>query len=147
MLNPTQIEQLIQKAKKARENAFLLKTEHKVGAAILTTDNQIFTGCNVEGVILDLSLCAERVAINNAISAGKYEFKALLIYDQNLCLPCGACRQYLVPFNQLVNNSIQIIIASESEPYQITTLAKLLPNAYLTKDPDKIKKLHSYKNK
>ncbi len=72
----------------------------KVGAALLDSDGNIYTGCNIENPSLMLSTCAERVALLKALSEGASEFKALAIVasDGRYCFPCGSCRQLLKEF-------------------------------------------------
>ncbi len=91
------MDQLIKKAREASEMAFAIYSNFRVGAAILTTENQILTGCNIENASYGLTMCAERVAIYKAVSEGLRNFKELVIYTptQTPTPPCGACRQVL----------------------------------------------------
>ena len=88
---------LIANAVKARENALALFSGFKVGAAIVTADGRIYTGCNIENASYGLSICAERVALWKALSDGAREFREMAIVTEaeNLTPPCGACRQLL----------------------------------------------------
>ena len=97
-------EDLINIAKNARKNAYANVTGYKVGAALLTKSGTVYIGCNVEEYsILALSNCAERVAIQNAISCGEREFVAIAVVggkgdneiDKTLT-PCGTCLQYIL---------------------------------------------------
>ena len=63
-------EELIKKAYKAMEYAYAPYSQFYVGAAVLTEDNKIFTGCNVENVSYGGTVCAERTAIFKAVSEG-----------------------------------------------------------------------------
>lgn len=98
------IEDLINIAKNAKKNAFANVTGYKVGAALLADSGTVYIGANVEEPsILGLSNCAERVAIQNAISHGEKKFKAIAVVgskDDNLCdntlAPCGTCLQYIL---------------------------------------------------
>jgi len=94
------LEKLILETWKVWENAYVPYSKFKVGAIIITTKGKIYKGCNIEIPILSLSLCAERVALINAISEGEKEFKKIIIVAENEkpLLPCGACRQMLVEF-------------------------------------------------
>ena len=87
-------------AREARENAFAPFSNFRVGAALLTQDGTIFTGCNIENSTLGLTICAERVALFKAISEGKREFTRITIVTDAKLLspPCGACRQLLWEF-------------------------------------------------
>lgn len=85
---------------KVRENAIAPFSNFQVGAALLTTDDCVFTGCNIENATLGLTVCAERVALFKALSDGKRNFKKITIVTDasKLSLPCGACRQLLWEF-------------------------------------------------
>ena len=88
---------LIANAVQARENALALFSGFKVGAAIVTADGRIYTGCNIENASYGLSICAERVALWKALSDGAREFREMAIVTEaeKLTSPCGACRQLL----------------------------------------------------
>src|SRR5438874_713280 len=64
------VEEMIDLAKAARHFAHAPYSNFNVGAALLTSDDRVFTGCNVENSTYGLSMCAERVAIFKAISEG-----------------------------------------------------------------------------
>lgn len=120
-------EKLLDAAKKAGENAYAPYSGFKVGAALLTEDNSIFAGCNVENASYGLTMCAERTAVFNAVSAGKRNFAELLIYTQTDIpfYPCGACRQVLSEFNP--NLMIKIVWNNGEEAIP---LSQLLPKQF-----------------
>ena len=97
-------EDLIKIAKNAMKNAYAPVTGYKVGAALLAKSGTVYIGCNVEEYsILALSNCAERVAIQNAISCGEKEFVAIAIVGgkdtekiDDTLIPCGTCLQYIL---------------------------------------------------
>jgi cytidine deaminase len=97
-------EKLYQKAQKARENSYSPYSGFSVGAALLTENGRIFTGCNIENMSFSLTICAERTAFFKAISAGEREFAAIAIaggksgQTDEICYPCGACRQVMSEF-------------------------------------------------
>ncbi|MBP6989443.1 cytidine deaminase [Candidatus Shapirobacteria bacterium] len=145
MLTKIEIENLISSARNAQANAFAHRSGHKFGSALLTTDGQVFAGCNTEAVISGLGVCAERSAIDHAVIHGKYEYKALLVVDKEITFPCGACLQYLFLFYQITSQDIEIYAVDSAGNYQMKTLTELLPSGYQTKtDLDIIK---SFKNK
>ena len=84
--------EIIEAAAAARENAHAPFSHFKVGAALLTTSDEIVTGCNVENASYGLTMCAERVAIFKAVSENKKEFaKICVVTDTDaLAPPCGA---------------------------------------------------------
>ena len=91
--------ELLTKAKKAFAHAIAPSSNFRVGAALLTKNRKVFTGCNIESPVY-LGLCAERVALFKALSEGAREFVALGIVSESSdsMLPCGTCRQLLWEF-------------------------------------------------
>ena len=91
---------LIDKAHEAMKNAYSPYSGFKVGAAILTKDGKIFTGCNVENASYGATICAERCAATKAVSEGSNEFTAIAIVSSSdkFTYPCGICRQFLSEF-------------------------------------------------
>ncbi|MCK4329029.1 cytidine deaminase [candidate division WOR-3 bacterium] len=121
-----EIESIIEKAKKARENAYAPYSGIKIGTAILTKSGKTFTGCNIENASYGLTICAEMVAIANAISEGEREFELLVIASDDFAYPCGACRQVLIEFS----GDIKIILVNEKGDIIDTTIKKLLPHPF-----------------
>lgn len=133
MLNKSEIDKMLTEAIRVEKYAFVFKSQHKFGAAVLTEEGDIYGGCNIDGVISSLGSCAESVALNHAVSHGKYNIKAILVVDEKeFVYPCGTCLQYLVQFFQTTNREIEIIAAKENGEYKIKTLSELLPEKYLT---------------
>lgn len=122
-----QYDLLILKAKEARNLARARYSNFKVGAALLTSEDTIITGCNVESSSYGLTICAERVALTKALSEGISKFKAIAIYakDGSFCSPCGACRQLLYDYAP----NIDVIISNGNET-KIMKLRELLPFAF-----------------
>ena len=94
---------LLDAAQNARENSYSPYSKFKVGAAVLTEDNHIFAGTNIENASYGLTVCAERNAIFAAVGAGKRRFRALALITQKLPgltfnSPCGASRQVMSEF-------------------------------------------------
>ncbi|MDD2181483.1 MAG: cytidine deaminase [Bacilli bacterium] len=83
-------------------NAYAPYSNYQVAAIVVTKDNQIFGGVNVENASYGATICAERNAINSAIAAGykKGDFKELyvMVASTNLAFPCNICRQVIVEF-------------------------------------------------
>jgi cytidine deaminase len=117
---------LIRAAHEARQHAYAPYSGYAVGAALLTTDSQVITGCNVENAAYPATICAERVALTKAISEGEREFVALAIATSNGGAPCGICRQVLHEFAP----DVLIFIADEDGNVEETTLDALLPSAF-----------------
>jgi len=119
---------LIEIAKEARAFAFAPFSKFKVGAAILTRNGKIFTGCNVESASYGLTVCAERVAIWKAISEGNHDFVALAIVADTDALtpPCGACRQIIWEFC----GNIDILLANLDDKQETLKIEELLPKPF-----------------
>ena len=126
---------LTHKAVEAKVNALPLYSNFHVGAALLTTDEKIYTGCNVENSTYGLTICAERTAIFKAISEGDRKFKAIAIASDSpdFITPCGACRQII--FDHC--GEIDIICANGKEEYKVFKTSELLPFAFGDKDLNK----------
>ena len=123
-------QQLIDAATKALESAYAPYSKFRVGAALLTDEGKIFTGCNVENASYGLSMCAERNAIANAvIGSGKdtIKIKAIAVANsqQVACSPCGACRQVIWEFGR----DAEVIFIGD-RGWQNLTIRELLPAGF-----------------
>ena len=122
---------LIESARAARENAYAPYSKYPVGAALLGSDGQVFTGTNIENGVNDLSICAERVALFKAISEGVKDFKKLaVVCEGDYCKPCGACRQTLIEHAP----DLKIIMANPEGNYKTVELKDLLPETFRLED-------------
>ena len=126
-------ERLIQAALAARDKAYVPYSNYRVGAALLTKEGKIITGCNVENASYGLSNCAERTAIFKAVSEGERDFAgmAVAVYGKKAASPCGACRQVLREF---FNDDAEIILVNEEGQGSVFTIAQLLPGAFTGED-------------
>ena len=122
------MEKLIRLAKEAHQNAYAPYSKFKVGAVLLTKAGNIYSGCNVENASYGLSICAERVAMSNAITNGEKEFENLVVYTdrKEFFLPCGACRQFISEFT----DELKIIIVNGMDKIKITNIKELLPEKF-----------------
>ena len=93
--------ELIKKALTAKDMAYAPYSKFRVGAALLCSNNKVYTGCNVENSSFGATCCAERVAVYKALSEGNKEFKEIAIVSdsEGYIYPCGICRQVLSEFN------------------------------------------------
>ena len=107
---------LISKAKDAAKASYSPFSKFAVGAAVLMSNGQIYTGCNIENSSFGMTICAERCAIFKAVSEGQKEILAVAIYSPNAddCYPCGACRQVMYEFQG--ENEIVVITEHENKP-------------------------------
>ena len=120
--------ELIKRAKAAKENAYAPYSQFRVGAAILTGEGNYYTGCNIENASYGLACCAERVALYTAIANGELNFSAIAIISdsEEYIPPCGACRQVMIEFSP----DMQVIMANNQGEHQTKTAAELLPGAF-----------------
>lgn len=124
------LQDLLIQAKAAAEQAYAPYSGYRVGAAILTDDGTVFTGCNVENASYSLTICAERNAVFHAVSQGYRDFRAVAVYvDADVPFPpCGACRQVLSEFGAGMD-----VIYADHQNQVITSMDKLLPGAFSLK--------------
>ena len=117
----------------ARENAYVPYSKFKVGAAVVTEDDSIFTGCNIENASYGATNCAERTAIFKAVSEGHKKIKAIAIVGDmsTHTYPCGICRQVIVEF---ATKDIDIILVKSEDDYIIKTMEEILPGAFTKED-------------
>jgi len=121
------IEELYKKAKEASENSYSPYSRFRVGAALLSSDEEIFTGTNVENRSFGLTICAERSALVSAVARGKTRFKALFVYcpdAESPVSPCGACRQVISEF---VPEDFPVIFRDKNGKTVKTTMGELFP--------------------
>ncbi len=119
---------LVAAALAARERSYSPYSKFAVGAALLTTAGEVFTGCNVENCSYGLTICAERTAACTAVAAGRREFTALALALSGGGTPCGACRQFLAEFSP--NLPIYIVDADAPGKVLETSLDVLLPGRF-----------------
>ncbi|MCL5998288.1 MAG: cytidine deaminase [Chloroflexi bacterium] len=118
---------LIEVANNTRQNAYAPYSGYRVGAALLTSQGNVYGGCNVENASYGISLCAERAAVAKAVSEGERDFEAIVVVTDDGGTPCGACRQFLREFGE----DIIVILADKRGRYRITTVGELLPEAFV----------------
>lgn len=129
------MKELIAKALQARELSYSPYSAYQVGAALLTKEQEIYTGCNIENAAYSPTNCAERTAFFKAVSEGKREFCAIAIVGgakgeeiTGYAYPCGVCRQVMAEFCDA--DTFQVIVAKSESEYVIKTLQELLPDGF-----------------
>lgn len=131
MPSKDEIKLMVNEAVKAEKNSFIFKSKYAIGASVLTESGKVFSGCNIDGVISSQGMCAEVVAINNAVTHGEYAFRAVLVFNQKgFFFPCGSCLQYLNQFSQVNDRDIEIIVVKKKGEYKLEKLSRLLPKGY-----------------
>ncbi|MGI9427336.1 MAG: cytidine deaminase [Bythopirellula sp.] len=121
-------QQLIDAALAVRANAYAPYSKFLVGAAVLTANESIVTGSNVENASYGLTICAERVAVTAAVAAGARAIGAVAVATSGGASPCGACRQVLAEFG----GSMDVFLVDADDPSQVraTSLDLLLPEQF-----------------
>ncbi|XP_059397210.1 cytidine deaminase-like [Carassius carassius] len=122
-------EELVQKSQEAKIRAYCPYSKFRVGAAVLTSNGTVFTGCNVENASYPLGLCAERTAISKAVSEGYTSFKAIAIASDlkdRFISPCGACRQFMREFG----SHWDVYLSKSDGSYKLMTVEELLPFSF-----------------
>lgn len=132
-LQTTQIQDLITKAIKMLEFSYVPYSHFHVGAALLSKDGTVYTGCNIENAAYGPSNCAERTAVFKAVSEGVKDFDAIAVVGgpegkiEDFCPPCGVCRQVLAEFCE---KGFKVILAKSVSEYKIFNLEDLLPESF-----------------
>lgn len=125
------MDELLERAKNARERAYAPYSRFKVGAALLTKDGSVFDGCNVENASYGLCNCAERTAFFSAVAAGysRDQFAALAVIGDTdgPIAPCGACRQVII---ELGGPELTIRLGNLNGVIRDTTAREQLPDAF-----------------
>ena len=124
-------EDLCRLARLAMQKSYSPYSKYAVGAALLSADGRVYTGCNIENASYGLTNCAERTAVFKAVSEGVTEFTAIAIASNGaLPYPCGACRQVLNEFAP----GIRLLVTGNGGEVEETTLPQLLPHGFGPKD-------------
>jgi cytidine deaminase len=120
---------LLQAAQEVMEHAYAPYSRFKVGAALLTTEGHLFTGCNVENASYGVTNCAERTAIFTAVAARgpKLSIRAIAVVNNKAvpCSPCGACRQVIFEFGSKATVLFQAL-----NGWKACSIQELLPEGF-----------------
>lgn len=128
------IQSLIDQATGMMRMAYVPYSHYHVGAALLTKDGQVYTGCNIENAAYTPSNCAERTAFFKAISEGVHEFAAIAVIGGpdgkpfGYAQPCGVCRQVMMEFCD--PETFQVIMARDRDHYEVHPLKDILPMGF-----------------
>ena len=126
---------LIERAIEVLPNSYAPYSNYKVGAAVLMRSGNIYTGVNVENADFPATNCAERNAIQHAITEGEKEIVAVAVVggpnaviSDEYCVPCGICRQVMREFAD--KDNLIILCAKSPDDYLEKTLEEMLPYSY-----------------
>ncbi len=126
--------ELLHQALEAREKAYSPYSGFGVGAALLTKDGMVYTGCNIENSAFTPTCCAERTAFFKAVSEGKKEFSRIAVAGGYMgkplerIVPCGVCLQVMMEFCD--PQEFELVLAVSEEDYEVRHLAELLPYGF-----------------
>lgn len=129
--------ELCKEAIDAMKNAYAPYSGYKVGAALLTEKGKLFAGCNIENAAYTPAVCAERVALFNAISSGERNFTAIAVAGgkdgviSGAFPPCGVCRQVMAEF---CAPDFTVLVVTGEDSYKKYTLNELFPQAFTPKN-------------
>lgn len=119
-------------AAESRLKAYAPYSKFRVGAAILTTSGNIYSGCNVENASYPCGTCAEAGAISAMIAGGDQQIaEILIIANTGRILPCGNCLQKIAEFATPKTLIHSADLNGNSETY---TLKQLLPHNFKAGD-------------
>lgn len=127
---------LARKALDMRKFSYAPYSGFRVGAALLTADGKLYTGCNIENAAYTPTNCAERTAFFKAVSEGERNFQAIAVAGGpegtkeplELCSPCGVCRQVMMEFCD--PETFEVILVRSEKEYQVYLLKELFPQGF-----------------
>jgi len=127
------LENLVELAKKARENSYCPYTKFATGVALLCKNGNVYTGCNIENGGIQ-SLCSERTTFIKALSEGERDFNCMVLIggpkdgDLVFTTPCGYCRQFISEF---VDKDFKVHCFYDTlENIKTYTIKELLPESF-----------------
>ena len=123
------VSDLFSAARNSFEQAYAPYSEFHVGAAILSEDEKLYAGCNVENISYPCVNCAEAGAIAAMVAGGSRIIKEILILadSKELIKPCGACLQRIAEF---ADTHTLIQLANLKGVQQTLSLSDLMPLAF-----------------
>ena len=121
-------QELIAAAREMLGRAYAPYSGYLVGAALLGTNGTVYAGCNVESAAYSATICAERAALCQAVADGCRSFEKLAVISsgEQMCTPCGVCRQMLYEFAP----DLTVLCCDGTGAYQAILLRELLPYGF-----------------
>ncbi len=131
-IDDTTWDRLVHHATEASKHAHAPYSNFHVGAALLTSTDEVVTGCNVENATFGATVCAERNAIATAVGRGIRDFEALCVITpaDRPVAPCGICRQVLAEFAE----ELPILMVNTAGERLHVQLSELLPHRFVPGD-------------
>lgn len=129
--NKKEISAYISLAHERLAAAYAPYSQFQVSAVLVMKDGTVTTGVNIENVSFGATVCAERVAIFEAVNKGyrRHDFEALIIiaHTEDTIKPCSLCRQVFVEF---FTPKLKVYLANEDKAYEVVTVEQLVPYAF-----------------
>ena len=127
-------EKIIRLAIREVQAAYAPYSRFQVGAAVLASSGNVYSGANVENSSYGATVCAERNAIFAAVNAGERKLVAIAVCGgkdgvvTDYCPPCGVCRQVMREFCD--PDEFKVLVVKSADEYKAFTLAELLPESF-----------------
>ncbi|QQD85510.1 cytidine deaminase [Jeotgalicoccus sp. ATCC 8456] len=123
----------LEEALKAKDNAYTPYSKFKVGALLITDEDEYIYGANIENAAYPATICAERTALVTAYANNKRKFKAIVVVTdaKEPASPCGTCRQVM---KELCHDDMPVFLVSPSGEVIERTVDDLLPLGFSGKD-------------
>lgn len=125
--------ELLNQARAAVKMAYAPYSNFQVGAAILSENDEIFVGSNVENAAYPLGCCAEASAISAMISGGSRQIQEIIVVTDTATptSPCGGCRQRILEFS---SENTMVTLASITKVFTSLPFSEFLPYTFSAKD-------------
>lgn len=128
----------LHEAEQVLEHSYNPYSHFSVGACLISDDEQLISGTNVENAAYGDTICAERGAIMRAKAMGVKSFRGIAIIARGedfntteVTGPCGSCRQALYEISQVSDYDLEVILSTSlKDIIVITTIGELLPLAF-----------------
>ena len=117
----------------AMKKAYCPYSGYSVGAALLTKNGKVYTGCNIENASFTPTVCAERTAFFKAVSEGERDFEVIAVAGgkngviSGVFPPCGVCRQVMAEF---CPSEFKVLFVKSEGEFEEHTLGELLPCSF-----------------
>ncbi len=112
---------------------------HSIGASLRTIDGQVFSSIHFDATVGRISICAEPIAMANAIMAGHEKLDTIVAVkhpnkkrgrpDFQVVSPCGMCREMITDYDPETK-----VIIKTAEGLKKVFMRDLLPYKY--KEPN-----------
>ena len=122
-----------ERLEKLLENSYAPYSNMHFACIVETKNGNFYEGVNFENASYGGTICAERNAINNAVSHGEREFKTLYLMTSSdeICYPCNLCKQVFLEF---FDKNVIFNIMTKSGKMEILSYEKLMNTTFSKED-------------